>query len=190
MIKHIVLFKLKTDLSSDEKKSIAQNFKNALESLKGKIPCLLSIWTALYPIFQPGLPGCRPPSECPLCKRFWHCQYQTSDPAVRFGIRPALCKPEKILFKVYRCLLLQQQHRNKPSAHDCRLGWWLFDGKFHKWHTSEQKRCLDCKKQLRRRFRQWWLYLYFLSGQQPEPPEEINRWFGFSGIRLWYGKQR
>ena len=43
MIKHIVLFKLKTDLSSDEKKSIAQNFKNALESLKGKIPCLLSI---------------------------------------------------------------------------------------------------------------------------------------------------
>lgn len=42
--------------------------------------------------------------------------------AVRFGIRPALCKPEKILFKVYRCLLLQQQHRNKPSAHDRRLG--------------------------------------------------------------------
>ena len=31
-------------------------------------------------------------------------------------------KPEKILFKVYRCLLLQQQHRNKPSAHDRRLG--------------------------------------------------------------------
>ena len=24
----------------------------------------------LYPIFKPGLPGCRPPSECPLCKRF------------------------------------------------------------------------------------------------------------------------
>lgn len=47
MIKHIVLFKLKKDIPDSERTAIMQNFKNALEALKAKIPCLLSIEVGL-----------------------------------------------------------------------------------------------------------------------------------------------
>ena len=47
MIKHIVLFKLKKDIPDSERTAIMQNFKNALEALKTKIPCLLSIEVGL-----------------------------------------------------------------------------------------------------------------------------------------------
>lgn len=42
MVKHIILWKLKDDISSTEKTEIKKNAKKALEDLKGKIDGLKS----------------------------------------------------------------------------------------------------------------------------------------------------
>ena len=47
MVKHIVLFKLKDELSSDEKKSIATQFKNAIEALPSKIDIIRKVEVGL-----------------------------------------------------------------------------------------------------------------------------------------------
>lgn len=43
MVKHIVLFKLKEDLLSEEKKQIFERFKSAIESLPQQISCICNI---------------------------------------------------------------------------------------------------------------------------------------------------
>lgn len=43
MTKHIILWKLKSDLTEDEKKEVKKGIKEGLEGLAGKIPGLLSI---------------------------------------------------------------------------------------------------------------------------------------------------
>ena len=43
MVKHIILWRLKEDLSEEEKKAAKAGIKAGLESLQGKIPGLLSI---------------------------------------------------------------------------------------------------------------------------------------------------
>ncbi len=43
MIKHIILWKLRSELSAEEKQSAAQAIKKGLEGLKGQIPGLLDI---------------------------------------------------------------------------------------------------------------------------------------------------
>ena len=43
MIKHVILWTLKDELSSDEKVSIKQGIKEGLESLKGKVPGIVDI---------------------------------------------------------------------------------------------------------------------------------------------------
>lgn len=43
MVKHIILWQLKDELSSREKNDIKQGIKEGLESLRGKIPGLLEI---------------------------------------------------------------------------------------------------------------------------------------------------
>lgn len=43
MVKHIILWKLKDNLSEEEKKSVKIGAKAGLESLQGKIPGLLKI---------------------------------------------------------------------------------------------------------------------------------------------------
>ena len=47
MIKHIVLFKLKDELSSNEKKTIATEFKNAIEALPAKIDVIRKVEVGL-----------------------------------------------------------------------------------------------------------------------------------------------
>ena len=43
MVKHIILWQLKDELSSEEKKAVKDGIKAGLEALKGKIPGLLEI---------------------------------------------------------------------------------------------------------------------------------------------------
>lgn len=43
MVKHIILWRLKEDLTPEEKESIKQNIKVGLEGLAGRIPGLLDI---------------------------------------------------------------------------------------------------------------------------------------------------
>ena len=43
MVKHIILWKLREDLSEAEKESIKQEIKAGLEGLKGQVPGLLDI---------------------------------------------------------------------------------------------------------------------------------------------------
>lgn len=43
MVKHIILWRLKEDLSADEKERVKQDIKAGLEGLAGRIPGLLSI---------------------------------------------------------------------------------------------------------------------------------------------------
>lgn len=43
MIKHIILWKLRSELSAEEKQAAAQAIKKGLEGLKGQIPGLLDI---------------------------------------------------------------------------------------------------------------------------------------------------
>lgn len=43
MIKHVILWTLKSEFSNEEKQEIKQNIKRELEGLMGKIPGLLSI---------------------------------------------------------------------------------------------------------------------------------------------------
>ena len=43
MVKHVILWKLKDELSSEEKESVKAGIKQGLESLAGKIPGLVDI---------------------------------------------------------------------------------------------------------------------------------------------------
>lgn len=43
MVKHIILWRLREDLTADEKESVKQDIKAGLEGLAGRIPGLLSI---------------------------------------------------------------------------------------------------------------------------------------------------
>ena len=50
MVKHIILWKLKDELSSEEKISVIKNIKEQLESLDGKIPGLTEIIVRTEPL--------------------------------------------------------------------------------------------------------------------------------------------
>lgn len=50
MVKHIILWNLKDELSQSEKKESALRIKKELEELKGKIPGLLEIKVIINPI--------------------------------------------------------------------------------------------------------------------------------------------
>ena len=50
MIKHIILWTLKSDISDEEKLKIKQHIKMALEGLKGKIPGLTDIKVKIEPL--------------------------------------------------------------------------------------------------------------------------------------------
>ena len=50
MVKHIILWKLKESLSEEEKKSVKENIKTQLESLKGKVPGLTEITVQINPL--------------------------------------------------------------------------------------------------------------------------------------------
>ncbi len=43
MVKHVILWKLKDELTADEKRTVAAGIKEGLEGLKGQIPGLLDI---------------------------------------------------------------------------------------------------------------------------------------------------
>lgn len=43
MVKHIILWKLRSDLSAAEKQAAAEAIKNGLEGLKGQVPGLIDI---------------------------------------------------------------------------------------------------------------------------------------------------
>ena len=43
MVKHIILWKLRSELDADEKRAAAQAIKQGLEGLKGQVPGLLDI---------------------------------------------------------------------------------------------------------------------------------------------------
>ena len=47
MVKHIVLFKLKENLAFEEKQSIMNNFKEAIEALPNTIPSIRKIFVGL-----------------------------------------------------------------------------------------------------------------------------------------------
>lgn len=43
MVKHVILWQLKDEISEDEKKTVKQEIKEGLEGLKGQIPGLVDI---------------------------------------------------------------------------------------------------------------------------------------------------
>ena len=47
MVKHIVLFRLKEDLAQDEKESVMERFKTAIEALPAYIPAIRRIFVGL-----------------------------------------------------------------------------------------------------------------------------------------------
>ncbi|MBE5922229.1 MAG: Dabb family protein [Lachnospiraceae bacterium] len=50
MVKHVILWQLKDELSADEKKNICAGIKEGLENLFGKIPGLLDIRVNINPL--------------------------------------------------------------------------------------------------------------------------------------------
>lgn len=50
MIKHVILWKLKEELSESEKQTITENMKRELEALKGKVPGLIDITIQVKPL--------------------------------------------------------------------------------------------------------------------------------------------
>lgn len=50
MVKHVILWKLKEELSDAEKSVIKENMKKELEGLKGKVPGLLDITIQISPL--------------------------------------------------------------------------------------------------------------------------------------------
>lgn len=50
MVKHIILWKLKDSLSSDEKISVKRGIKENLESLAGKVPGLMEVAVQINPL--------------------------------------------------------------------------------------------------------------------------------------------
>lgn len=52
MVRHVILWKLKEELSAEERAEVKAGIKNGLESLKGRIPGLLEI-----KVYTEGLAG-------------------------------------------------------------------------------------------------------------------------------------
>lgn len=50
MVKHIILWTLKDELSAEEKEKIKTNIKESLENLSGKIPGLIDIKVNISPL--------------------------------------------------------------------------------------------------------------------------------------------
>jgi len=50
MVKHIILWKLNSELTEDQKADIKQNIKAGLEGLKGRIPGLIDIKVNINPL--------------------------------------------------------------------------------------------------------------------------------------------
>jgi len=50
MVKHVILWQLKDELSNEEKKDVKAGIKTGLEALKGKIPGLLDIRVEVEPL--------------------------------------------------------------------------------------------------------------------------------------------
>ncbi len=50
MVKHIILWQLKDELSAEEKIAVKQGIKEGLEGLKGKVPGLLDIKVNIEPL--------------------------------------------------------------------------------------------------------------------------------------------
>jgi len=50
MVKHIILWKLNSELTEDQKADIKQNIKTGLEGLKGRIPGLIDIKVNINPM--------------------------------------------------------------------------------------------------------------------------------------------
>ena len=50
MVKHVILWNLKDELSADEKKKVAKGIKEGLEGLAGKIPGLMDIRVNIEPL--------------------------------------------------------------------------------------------------------------------------------------------
>lgn len=43
MVRHVILWQLKDELSQDEKESVKKEIKSGLEGLKGKVPGIIEI---------------------------------------------------------------------------------------------------------------------------------------------------
>ena len=50
MIKHVILWQLKDELSNEEKQKVAQNIKESLEALVGKVPGLTEVIVNIHPL--------------------------------------------------------------------------------------------------------------------------------------------
>ena len=50
MVKHVILWQLKDELSDGEKAEVKAGIKEGLEALKGKIPGLIDIKVEIYPL--------------------------------------------------------------------------------------------------------------------------------------------
>ncbi|MBQ2258218.1 MAG: Dabb family protein, partial [Lachnospiraceae bacterium] len=50
MVKHVILWQLKDELSETEKVEVKKGIKDGLEALKGKIPGLLDIKVEIEPL--------------------------------------------------------------------------------------------------------------------------------------------
>lgn len=50
MVKHVILWQLKEELSAEERQKVKEGIKEGLESLKGKIPGLLDIRVETNPL--------------------------------------------------------------------------------------------------------------------------------------------
>lgn len=50
MIKHVILWQLKDELSSGDKKKVSQDIKESLEALVGKVPGLTEVTVNIHPL--------------------------------------------------------------------------------------------------------------------------------------------
>lgn len=50
MIKHVILWQLKDELNNEEKQKVAQNIKESLEALVGKVPGLTEVTVNIHPL--------------------------------------------------------------------------------------------------------------------------------------------
>ena len=77
MVKHIVLFKLKESLSTEEKQQVMNNFKAAIEALPATIPSIRKIFVGL---------NINPDEKWDICLES---EFDTLDDVKAYAVHPA-----------------------------------------------------------------------------------------------------
>ena len=88
MVKHIILFKLKESLSTEEKQQVMNNFKAAIEALPATIPSIRKIFVGL---------NINPDEKWDICLES---EFDTLDDVKAYAVHPAHVAAAGILKEV------------------------------------------------------------------------------------------